>query len=123
MEKSEFASMMEDAKEQFGFYIKEEARRKFIGEAYPYLIRIPGVVFGITALLSTFAIFTLELIIAGVVLGEQPVLYRELLVGFGIALLIGIAVGKYVSSKASTKIHKHIGEVLKFKWYRKEENS
>lgn len=64
---------------------------------------------------------TVELIIAGVLLGDQPIIYGELLLGFSVAASIGLIVGKLYSRKVSMKIHAQISEILKFKPYKSEE--
>lgn len=121
MDKKEISDFFDEAKENLGFYIKEEAKRWFVGETYPYLIKIPNVVFAVVSLVATFTIFTLELILAGIFLREEPITYGDLLLGFILALLIGLIIGRFFSSKTARKIHDQIGEALKYKMYHKED--
>ncbi len=121
MDKKEFATLLEDAREQLGFYVKEEAKRRFVGETYPYLIKIPNVIFAVVALVATFILFTLELLVAGIIMKDNAILYGDLLLGFIAALIVGVLVGRFFSAKASKRIHSQIGDVLKFKWYEEKQ--
>ncbi len=117
MDSEEDKNYLKDAKSKLSFIIKNEVKRKFVGETYSYLIKIPDITFWLTAIVSTFAVLTIELILAGVLLGNETVVYGELLLGFSIAAIIGLIVGKIYSGKVSKKIHAQIAEILKHKGF------
>lgn len=113
MESKEQKSYLEKAKSKLNVFIKNEVKRKFIGETYSYLIRIPEIALWLVTIVSIFIILAIELIIAGVILNNQTVEYNELLLGFGIAAIFGFINGKLYSRKISKKINTQIAEVLK----------
>lgn len=119
MEKKELKSLVEEARENLGAYIKDEAKRRFIGETYPYLIKIPNLVFAIVSLISTFIILAVELLLAGIILRDHVVKYDHLLIGFVSAVIVGALIGKIFSEKSARRVHSQIGEVLKFKKHAK----
>ncbi len=121
MESKEVKNYLEEAKSKLGFFIKNEVKRKFVGETYSYLIRIPEITFWLVAIVTLFAVLTLELLLVGVLMGNETIIYGELLLGFSVAAFIGLVVGKLYSQRVSKKIHAQIGEILKHKGF-KEEN-
>ncbi len=123
MESEELRKYFEETRSRLSFYIKHEAKRKFVGESYNYIIKIPILIFWIVTLVTTFIVFTVELIVAGVLWNLAPVIYGDLLLGFSIAVIFGLLVGQLFRSKASKKIHDQIAEILKFKKFNEEENS
>ena len=121
MESKEVKEYLKEAKSKLSFIIKNEVKRKFVGETYSYLIRIPEITFWLVALVTLFAVLTIELLLAGVLIGNETIIYGELLLGFSVAAFIGLVVGKLYSQRVSKKIHAQIGEILKHKGF-KEEN-
>lgn len=115
MDSKESKSYLKEAKSKLSYFIKNEVKKKFVGETYSYLIRIPDIVFCLISIATTFGILAIELVLAGVLLKNEPVMYGELLLGFSIATIIGIIIGKQYSRKVSKKIHSQIGEILKHK--------
>jgi len=120
MESKEIKEYLKEAKSKLKFIIKNEVKRKFVGETYSYLIKIPQIAFWLVAIVSIFAVLTIELIIAGVVLANDPVQYNHLLLGFGIAAILGMVNGNFYRRKLSKKIHDQIAETLKHKEYKEE---
>ena len=115
MEPKKVKNYFEDAKSKLSIFIKNEVKRKFVGETYSYLIKIPEIAFWLVAIVSIFAVLTIELILAGVLLGNETVSYDELLLGFSVAAILGLINGKFYSRKISKKIHAQIAEILKHK--------
>jgi hypothetical protein len=120
MESKEIKEYLKEAKSKLNFIIKNEVKRKFVGETYSYLIKIPQIAFWLVAIVSIFAVLTIELIIAGIVLANDPVQYNHLLLGFGIAAILGMVNGNFYRRKLSKKIHDQIAETLKHKEYKEE---
>ncbi len=120
MESKEIKEYLKEAKSKLNFIIKNEVKRKFIGETYSYLIKIPQIAFWLVAIVSIFVVLTIELIIAGVVLANDPVQYNHLLLGFGIAAILGMVNGNFYRRKLSKKIHTQIAETLKHKGFKEE---
>jgi len=120
MESKNIKNFIEETKSKLSFIIKNEVKRKFVGETYSYLIKIPEITFWLVAIVSIFAVLTVELILAGVLLGNEIVNYDELLLGFGVAAILGLINGKLYSRKVSKKIHAQIAEILKHKSFPEE---
>ncbi len=120
MESKEVKEYLKEAKSKLSFIIKNEVKRKFVGETYSYLIRIPEITFWLVALVTLFAVLTIELLLAGVLIGNETIIYGELLLGFSVAAFIGLVVGKLYSQRVSKKIHAQIGEILKHKGFKED---
>ena len=120
MEQEKIKNFIEEAKSKLNFIIKNEVKRKFVGETYSYLIKIPEITFWLVAIVTIFAVLTIELILAGVLLGNEIVNYDELLLGFSVAAVLGMINGKLYSRKVSKKIHAQIAEILKHKSFKEE---
>ena len=110
----------EDIKSFLSSFIKNEVKRKIVGETYTYLIKIPSVVFWISTIVSTAIILTLEILIAGIVYKDQFVRYSDVLIGFCAAVAIGLLVGKIYSSRVSKKVHSQIADILRLKPFENE---
>ena len=120
MEQEQIKNFIEEAKSKLSFIIKNEVKRKFVGETYSYLIKIPEITFWLVAIVTIFVVLTIELILAGVLLGNEVVNYDELLLGFSVAAVLGMINGKLYSRKVSKKIHAQIAEILKHKSFKEE---
>ncbi len=120
MEQEQIKNFIDEAKSKLSFIIKNEVKRKFVGETYSYLIKIPEITFWLVAIVTIFAVLTIELILAGVLLGNEIVNYDELLLGFSVAAVLGVIIGKLYSRKVSKKIHAQIAEILKHKSFKEE---
>jgi len=120
MEPEKIKNFIEEAKSKLNFIIKNEVKRKFVEETYSYLIKIPEITFWLVAVVTIFAVLTIELILAGVLLGNEIVNYDELLLGFSVAAILGVINGKLYSRKVSKKIHVQIAGILKHKSFKEE---
>ena len=121
MDSEKVKNYLEEAKSKLGLIIKTEIKRKFIGETYSYLIKIPEIAFWLVAVVSIFAVLAIELIVAGIIWPHETVHYLDLLIGFGIATFLGLINGNFYRRKLSKKIHAQIGDTLKFKSKKKQE--
>ena len=121
MELDEIQKFFEEAKSRLYFFIKNEVKRKIIGETYPYLVKIPDVAFWMAAIVTTFAMLAIELVLAGIFYSQNAVVYGELLLGFGIAVGMGLVFGFIYSRRVSKMVHSQISDVLKHKTYTPEE--
>jgi hypothetical protein len=121
MDLEEIQKFFEEAKSKLYFYIKNEVKRKVIGETYNYLVKIPDVAFWIATVVTTFILLAVELVLAGLVYGQRPVIYGELLLGFAVAAGLGIITGWVYSRRVSRKIHAQIAEILKHKSYKSDD--
>ena len=115
MDSEKVKNYIDEAKTKLNFIIKNEIKRKFIGETYSYLIKIPEIAFWLVAIVSLFAVLMIELIVAGIVWPNEVIHYKELLMGFGIAAFLGLINGNFYRRKLSKKIHAQIGDTLKYK--------
>ena len=62
-----------------------------------------------------------ELILAGLFMGDENIIYREFLLGFSVASAIGLIIGMLYKRKVSKKIHSQIAEILKLKAFKSED--